>query len=178
MKSFKYGNLVAELGKVACTGQSGGAGTYDSDFVSVEGSGFGLLVAVIPVPVSDESLKTADSYGLAFDSADALGFALCLLRAYTSADCGEGRSLVDDLICTLEISLFDLIDEFGDMYIDRAAGHAGHILAVQAALRLIKSDLFAVADGNFVEVVGTDQRILRGHRVLGKTHVRHIILPP
>ena len=130
------------------------------------------------VPVSNKALEPADTDGFALDAADALALALGFLGAYTAADCGESGGLADDLICAFKIAFLDLGDEFGDMDIYGAAAYAGHILAVEAAECFVKCHFLGIADGDFVEIMGPDLRILAGHGVLFKTHVRHITLPP
>jgi hypothetical protein len=160
VESFENGDFVSEFGKVAGACESGRTGTDDGDFVSVGRSGNGLLITVISVPVSYETLKTADSNRLAFDAAYALGFALSFLRTYTAADSGKGRGLMDDLIGTLEIAFLDFLNEFGDMDVNGATVNTGHVLAVQAALRFIESYLFCVTDSDLMEVVSTYQGIL------------------
>ena len=130
VERFKNGDIVALLGKVARAGEAAGAGTNDRDLVAVGRGLGGRFLHVCIVPVGDKTLEAADADGLALDAADALRFALRLLRADAAADGGQGRGLVNDLIGALIVLFGDLLDEFGDLDLHRAAGDAGMVLAV------------------------------------------------
>ena len=125
VERFKNGDIVALLGKVARAGEAAGAGADDRDLVAV-----GRFLHVCIVPVGDKALEAADADRLALDAADALRFALRLLRADAAADGGQGRGLMNDLIGALVVLFGDLLDEFGDLDLHRAAGNAGMVLAV------------------------------------------------
>jgi hypothetical protein len=101
-----------------------------------------------------------------------------LLGADTAANCGQCAVLIDDLICTLKVALGALCDELRDMYGYGAALGARTGLAVQAAGSLIQSLLLGVAQSNFLEVLISYIRLLRGHRISGHRHVGHLISPP
>ena len=174
VERFKHGDLIALLGKVAGAGQSAGTGADDGDLVSV-GSGLGRRFADVGiVPVGDKALKAADADRLALDGADALALALRLLRADTTADGGKRGGLVDDLIRALVILFGDLLNEFGDLDLNRAAGNALRILAVQAAGSLVKRLLLGIAEGDLEEVLIADIGVLRGHFVFLQAHVSHL----
>ena len=66
--------------------------------------------------------RTGEAAGAGADDRD--------LRADAAADSGEGGGLVDDLIGALIVLFGDLLDEFGDLDLHRAAGDAGMVLAV------------------------------------------------
>ena len=137
------------------------------------------------VPVGDEALEAADRDRFALDAAHTLALALRLLRTYAAADGGQGGGALDHLIGGLEIAGGDLLDEFGDVDVHRAAGHAGgifaveaagdagFILAVQAALRFVERHLLGIAERDLIEVFVSDIRILRRHGILCKSHIRH-----
>ena len=93
MECLKYGYLIALLCEVARASKTGGAGAYDSNSVTVGLGTNGLCGCKGVVPVSNESLKTSDTYALALDAANALGLTLGLLGAYTAANCGERGGL-------------------------------------------------------------------------------------
>ena len=59
------------------------------------------------------------------------------------------------------------------MDIDRAAGDTGFIFAMEAPLRLIHRHLGGIPEGYLVKVFIPDVRVLGGHRVLGRSHIRH-----
>ena len=117
--------------------------------------------------------------GFTLDTTNTFGFTLCFLRANTTANCGKGRGFCDYLICTLEITFFDLVDEFGDVNVNGAAGNARHMLATEATECFVDSNLFGITGGNFKEITGANLGLLSGHGVLGKRHIGcHITGPP
>jgi hypothetical protein len=132
------------------------------------------------VPVSNESLKTSDTYALALDAANALRLTLSLLRTYTAANCGKRRGLRNDLVSALKVAFLDLPDEFGNMDLNGAAVNARHMLAVKAAVSLVDSGLLGITESNLAEVMCSYQRILVGHRVTGERHIClcHFTVPP
>ena len=69
---------------------------------------------VVAVPVGDKALETANADGLALDAADALAFALVLLRADTAADGGQRAGLSDHMVSSLKITLGHMLDEAGN----------------------------------------------------------------
>ena len=130
VERFKNGDIVALLGKVTRAGETAGAGTDDRDLVAVGRGLGGRFLHICIVPVGDKALEAADADGLALDAAHALRFALRLLRADAAADGGQGGGLMNDLIGALIVLFGDLLDEFGDLDLHRAAGDAGMVLAV------------------------------------------------
>ena len=178
MQGLVHGDLVSLPGQVAGTGQAGGAGPDDGHLMAVGGGTHGLLGGVGVVPVGHKPLQAADAHALGLDAAHALGFALRLLGADPAADGGQGAVLSNDLVGGLEIALRHLGDELGNMDLHRAAGHAGHVLAAEAPLGLVDGLLPGVAQGHLFKVAGPDHRVLVGHGVLIRTHIRHLTLPP
>ena len=90
MKSFVYCYIITLIDEVACASKACRACTDDSYLVSVGLYGSYFYIAeVCSVPVCNESFKTSDSNGFASYFVYALALALCLLRTYTSADCGK-----------------------------------------------------------------------------------------
>ena len=83
VQRLKQGHRIALLGKQRRAGQAGRAGADDSDLDAVGLSLFRHGVDVLAVPVGDKALQTADRDWLALVAADALGFALRLLRTDT-----------------------------------------------------------------------------------------------
>ena len=126
----------------------------------------GGLFLLLHVVVGHEALQPADAHALALDAADALGFALLLLGAYTAADSGQGVGGGDDVIGGVEVALSHLGNELGDAHRHRAAGAAAGIGAVEAAARLGDGGLRRVAQGHLVKIGGANQGILLGHGVL------------
>ena len=112
-----YPDLYDENTKFEC-----GKGAIVRDGTDVTVIACGILV--------HKALEAADADGLALDAAHALRFALRLLRADAAADGGQGRGLMNDLIGALIVLFGDLLDEFGDLDLHRAAGDAGMVLAV------------------------------------------------
>ena len=157
---------VAALREVARAGKSRGAGTDDGDLVSVRRGTRGSCRDVFVMPIGDEPFEPTDPDGLALDPADALGFALGLLRADASADGGKRGRGGDDLVRPLEIALPHLFDKGGDADVHGTARDAGHILAVEAAGGFVEGGRLVVAEGDFPEITGADRGVLHRHRVL------------
>ena len=179
MQSLIDGDLVAQLGQVACSGQTGRACTDDGDLVAVPLGHDGCGVHVLAVPVGDEALQAADAHGLVLDAAGALALALALLRADTAADSGQGGGTVDDLIGGFKVALGHMTDELGDVDAHGAAGLTGLILAVHAALCFVHGHFFGVAQCHFLEVLVADIRVLGGHGALFRVHIEsHLTFPP
>ena len=130
VQGFVYGNLIAQLGQVAGNGQAGRTCTDNCHLMAVRLRLSSRGVDVFTVPVSHKALQAANADGFALDAAHALALALVLLRADAAADGGQGRGLVNDLIGALIVLFGDLLDEFGDLDLHRAAGDAGMVLAV------------------------------------------------
>ena len=89
VQSFKYGHLIAEACKISCTGKTCRSRADNSSLVTVRLRLFGFGCTVLVVPIGNETLQSADAYGIALDTADALSLALGLLRTYPSAYCGQ-----------------------------------------------------------------------------------------
>ncbi len=91
MECLKNGDVVAILRRSPAQVRAGRAEPTHRDAVTV---GFGSLDLVLDflvhVVVGDKALEAADADALALDTANALRFALLLLRANTAADCGQG----------------------------------------------------------------------------------------
>ena len=173
MQSFEHGDSVALLGQLSSSGHACRAGTDNSDLDAV---GFDLLghgVDVLTVPVSCETLQTADGNGLTLDAADAVALTLALLGADTAGQGGQSVGGGDDLVSSLEIAFLDLADELGDADINGAAADTLGVLALQAAVGFLDSLLGGVAQGDFLKVAGTDLGILLGHGGLLQRHVSH-----
>ncbi len=145
VEGLEDGDLVAVLGQIAGAGQAGGAGAHHRHLDAI---GLGLLrhgVDVLPVPIGHKALQPTDGHRLALDGPDAPGLTLALLRADTTADAGQGVGVGDNIISGLEVALGHFGDKLGDADVDRAAAHAGLVLAVEAACRLFHSHLLGVA---------------------------------
>ena len=134
---------------------------------------------VLAVPVGHEALQTADADRLILDAAGAFALALALLRADAAADGGQGGGAVDDLIGGLEVALGHMADELGDVDTDGAAGLAGLILAVDAALGLVHGHFGGVAQSHFLKILVADVGVLSGHGALFGVHIEsHLTFPP
>ena len=173
MQGLVDGDLVAQLGQIARDGQAGRACADDSDLVAVGRGGGGLGMYVVAVPVGNKALETANADGLSLDAADALAFALVLLRADTAADGGQRAGLGNHVVGGLKVALGDVLDEAGNINFNGAAAAAGVVLALQAALGLVHGHLLGVAKGDLFKVFVADVRLLAGHGALFRIHVRH-----
>ena len=111
--------MIALLCQVGSSGHAGRAGTDDSDLVAVGLSLLGHSIDILTIPVSNETLQTADGNGLTLDAADALRLALALLGADTAGQSGQSIGGGDDLVSGLEVAFLHLSDELGDADINR-----------------------------------------------------------
>ena len=172
-------DLIAQLGEVACGGQAGRTCTDDGDLVAVGLRHDGGSVDILTVPVGYEALQTANADGLVLDAAGTLALALALLRTDTATDGGQGRGTIDDLIGGFEVTLGQMADELGDVDADGAAGLAGLIFAVDAALGLVHGHLGGVAQSHFLKILVADVGVLGGHGTLFGVHIEsHFTFPP
>ena len=173
MECLEDSHFIAEESQVARAGQAGGAGADDGDAVSVVFRLFGKLRAVLHVPVGDKPLETADTDGFALYRTDAALFALGLLRTYTAADGREAVGRLYDIVRFFQFAGGDFGYEFGNPYIDRTAGHAGLVLAVEAAGRFLHRHFFGISERYLAEILVSDIRILLGHRYFPERHISH-----
>ena len=181
MQRLEHRDLIALLGQVAGAGQACGAGADHSHLVAVGGGDRRGLGAVGVVPVGHKALQPADAHGVALLAADAVHLALALLGTHAAAHSGQGAGLMDDLIGALIILFHDLLNKLRNTHVDGTAVHAGVVLAVQAAGRLVQRLLLGVAQGHLQEVFVADIGVLGGHFVLVQTHIdlsSHLTLPP
>ena len=173
MQRLENGNFVTHTSQIACTGQAGRACTDDGNLVTVGLRLYCLFSAVFARVVGYKALQTADGNGLTLDAADTVALALALLRADTTADSGQCGGLLDLGSRLEELALSDQRDELRDLDLYRAAGHAGLVLAVQAALCFLDRHFSGIAERYLFKVLIADVRRLLGHRALLWIHIRH-----
>ena len=173
MQRLENGNLVTHTSQIACAGQTGRACTNDGNLVTVGFRLYCLLGAVFARIVRNETLQTADGYRLALDAADTVTLALALLRAYTAADSRQCGGLLDLGSRLEELALGNQSDELRNLNLYRTAGHAGLVLAVQAALCFLDRHFSGVAERYLFKVLIADVRRLLRHRALLRIHIRH-----
>ena len=174
MQRLENGNFVTHTSQIACTGQTSRACTNDGNLVTVGFRLYCLLGAVFARIVGNKTLQTADCYSLALDAAYAVALALALLRADTAADSGQCGGFLDLGSRLEELALGNQSDELRDLNLYRAAGHAGLVLAVQAALRFLDRHFSGVAERYLFKILIADVRRLLGHRTLFRIHIRHL----
>ena len=116
------------------------------------------------MPVGRKPFQTTDGHRLALAPAHTMRFALGLLRTYTTANSGQRAGFRDGQIGTLGIARHQLLDEIRNLDIDRAAGHAGARLTIQAALRFLHRHIPCVTFGYFFKIGRTNSRFLFRHR--------------
>src|SRR5699024_4604460 len=78
-----------------------------------------------------------------------------------------------DLVGFLKFALGNVGDEAGNINIHRAAGAAGVVFALQAALGLVHGHFSGVAQGHFLEVLVADVGLLAGHGAFFRFHFGH-----
>ena len=174
MQCLENGNLITHTSQIACAGQTGRACTNDGNLVTVGLRLYCLFSAVFARIVGYKALQTADCYSLALDAADTVALALALLRADTTADSGQCGGLLDLGSRLEELALGNQSDELRNLNLYRAAGHAGLVLAVQAALCFLDRHFSGVAERYLFKVLIADVRCLLGHRALVRIHIRHV----
>ena len=173
MQCLENGNFVTHTSQIACTGQTGRACTNDGNLVTVGLRLYCLFRAVFARVVGYKALQTADCYSLALDAAYAVALALAFLRADTAADSGQSGGLLDLGSRLEELALSNQSDELRNLNLYRTAGHAGLVLAVQAALCFLDRHFSGVAERYLFKVLIADVRCLLGHRALLRIHIRH-----
>jgi len=173
MQCLEHGDVIALLGQVAGAGQAGRAGTHHRHLMAVGSGLLGCGGGIRVVPVRHKTLQPADAHGLAVQAPDAVLLALALLRTHPAAHCRQWAGGGDDLICLFKLTLGHLFDELRNPDHDRAALHAGLILAVQAAARLVQRHLFRIPQCDLFKILIANIRLLCGHRILFHTQVCH-----
>ena len=121
---------------------------------------------VVVVVVRNKPLKSANTDGVAFDTANALAFALALLGANPTADCRQGAGKGNYLVGTFKVTLFNLVDKVGNVNVYGATLNAGCIFAVQASLRLVNCNFGGIAQRYLFKIPCSNQGFLGRHRVL------------
>ena len=164
-------DLIAQLRQIARRRQAGRPRADDGDLVAVRGGRLGMIRHVLAVPIRDKALQTADGDRFALDAAHALALALVLLRADAAADGGQRGGRGQHPISALHILVGDALDERRDVNLNRAGAAAGLRRAVEAALGLVHGHVVGIAEGDLVEVLVADVRLLRRHRAFFRVHI-------
>ena len=87
--------------------------------------------------VGTETLEVTDgNSGMTHLEMDTLRLALFLLRADTSTDSWQRRTLFDDRSGTEHVSCLEGLDEARDVDIDRTALYTSRVLTVETTVRL------------------------------------------
>jgi hypothetical protein len=103
-------------------------------------------------------------------AADALGFALRLLRAHPSGDARQHVGFVEDVGGLVQVAISQGGQEAGDIDTDRAALDAFAVLASQAAFGFCSRGLDGQPLVHLPEVPGARFRILFRHVLPGYFH--------
>lgn len=163
MERLEDRDRVAQSGKLACGGQAARSGADDADPAPGLCGGRLRRAEVFGGPVGDEALQPADADGLALLPADADFLALCLLGADASRGGGQGVVRPQDLGRAGEVAARDAGDELGDADAHGAAGDAGLVLALEAALRLLDRQGLVEAEVDLGKIAGAEAWVLLGH---------------
>ena len=128
--------------------------------------------------VANEAFEPADGNGLVLLMLDddALRLALRLLRTDAAANRGEDARLVDRLQRGIDIVQEKLPDEGGDVDADRAAGDAGGLFALDAALGFAVGIGYGIAEVDLLEVGGALGGVALGHRHLMRLDRRKLLV--
>ena len=160
VKRLKNANLIAKLCQISCAGKTGRACSDHSNLLPVRYRVVLRTNAKLLGGICRISFQLADGNCLTLDSADALCFALTLLRADTSADSRKSGGLADDFIRALYVFFLQLRNKSGNVNGDRASLHALRVLAVQASGCLCLCLFLVIAKTYFFKIRCTDLRIL------------------
>ena len=163
VQGLENGNIVAHSQQVLGAGDARRAATHDGHLMAVFACRSGKLHMIFAGVVAHKTFQLAYGDGLETSSHYAFAFALCLLRAHTSAHRRQGGVLVYNLCGFVEIAFGNAFDEIGDFDVDGASLHTGGFLALQTALRLHYGLVGTVAETHLVEILGTHQRRLFRH---------------
>ena len=115
MQCLKDRYVISHLCEISRTGKACRAGTDHCNLFSLLLRSALGLNAIFSRPVSHKTLQLTDGNGITLDAADTLSFALALLRAHTSADCGKCACLADDLISLFNIAFLYFMNECRDV---------------------------------------------------------------
>ena len=173
MQGLEDVDAVTQAGELAGHGQAARAGSDHGDLVAGGGDLWRDELGVGRGPVGDEALEPADGHRLALLAAQAEALALHLLRADAAGGRRQGVVGEQHFGGAGEIGDRDALEKLGDAHLDRAAGHAGAVLAGDAAVRLAHGELFGQAQVDLGEVGGALGGVLFGH---GDTVDRHALL--
>ena len=158
--------LGAEADEVGGGGEACGPGAHDRDLAERMLDHRRHRFRRVRV-IADEALQPADAdrFQLAALVAheDALRLALRFLRADAAADRGEDARLVDRLQRAVDVAHQELADEGRDVDADRAAGDAGRLGALDAALGLAQRVGDRIAEIDLLEVLRALVRVALRH---------------
>ena len=135
MQCLENGHVVAALGHFAGKRESGGARTYHGHFhAAPQGGAEGFYHAVLALVVGGKAFEISDSHGLSAGfKMYAARFALLFLRTHAPADGRQRAGFFDGVRGFHKFSLFDVLDEAGNVDTHGAALHATGVVAVEAA---------------------------------------------
>ena len=135
MQCLENGHVVAALGHFAGKRESGGARTHHGHFhAAPQGGAEGFYHAVLALVVGGKAFQIADSHGLSAGfKMYAARFALLFLRTHAPANGRQRAGFFDGVRGFHKFSLFDVLDEAGNVDTHGAALHATRVVAVEAA---------------------------------------------
>jgi len=142
VESLEDGDAVAVLGHITGESEAGRAGADHGDaWFSIVQRCLWLFSIVLGI-VGDEALEVTDSHRFAIHlEVDTLCLALFLLRANTSADSRQAAAETDDFRCTGDIVFLDMLNERGNVDVDRTTLYTTRVGTVEAAVGLGESHL-------------------------------------
>ncbi len=152
VKSLKHSHLVSHLCQVSRTGQTGRAGTDDSNLMSVGAFRSFRFDVMFQSIIRNEPLQLADGYRFALDPADTFSLTLGFLWTYASADCRQGGSSSDHLICLFNIAFLDFLNKSRNIDGYRTSADALCILAVDAAGSFFHGFLLVISQTNLFKI--------------------------
>ena len=175
MQCFVHGYIIAHFGQITCTGQAAGATAHNSNLFALAfcRSFYFVVQAIFTSIISYKAFQTTNCHRLALNAQNALALALILLGTYATANSGQSAFALQNLVSLSKILLSNLMDEFGNFNINRAATHATRLGTVQATLCLIHCHFFSIAQSYLFKVFIANIGRLFRHRVShSSTHLQ------
>ena len=172
VKCLIYSNIVTEFSHISRPRQRCGTRTDGSNFDAVGLCNLGHRhLAALTLVVGSKTLQITNCNSRFFEflSVETLAFTLFFLRANAATDSWKRGSFLDYGSRAKEILSLDFLDEFWDVDIDGAAGNAGRVGTIEAAVRFLNCHFDRETEVNFLVVAATLHCVL--HRHLHAFHV-------
>ncbi|KJU81724.1 hypothetical protein MBAV_006090 [Candidatus Magnetobacterium bavaricum] len=160
VQRLKHNHLDTGLCQVRGTGQSCRSGTDDCGLLAVCGDFVMPFPAVCLGSVANKSLQVADCDGLELLAHHAVGLTLEFLRAHPSADRRKQVGLRDQAVGATVIPPRYKVYKPPDVDPHGTPTGTSRLGALHTPVGLLQGQCLVVADGDLIEILGPDVRIL------------------